>query len=92
MLQIGQARKTVTNRQKSKKKLALKRNMKLGNSAYFLKILIIFFSFQLILHSEEKITSTPLINLDKKIKPSFEELEEKNEINLNNNSLKEKKN
>ena len=89
MLQIGQARKTVTNRQKSKK-LALKRNMKLGNSAYFLKILIIFFSFQLILHSEEKITSTPLINLEK-IKPSFEELEEKNEINLNNNSLKEKK-
>ena len=64
--------------------------MKLGNSAYFLKILIIFFSFQLILHSEEKITSTPLINLEK-IKPSFEELEEKNEINLNNNSLKEKK-
>ena len=37
-----------------------------------------------------KITSSQLINIEN-IKPSFEELDEKNEINLNNNSLKQKK-
>ena len=38
----------------------------------------------------KKITSTPLINL-KDLKPSFEELEEKNEIITNQQNIKEKK-
>ena len=61
--------------------------MRLGNSV--IVILIIFFSYNF-LKSEEKITTTPLINVDK-ITPSFEELEEENE-NLNfNQNFKEKK-
>ena len=52
--------------------------MRLGNSV--IVILIIFFSYNF-LKSEEKITTTPLINVDE-ITPSFEELEEENE-NLN---------
>ena len=62
--------------------------MRLGNSV--IVILIIFFSYNF-LKSEEKITTTPLINVDE-ITPSFEELEEENE-NLNfNQNFKEKKN
>ena len=61
--------------------------MRLGNSV--IVILIIFFSYNF-LKSEEKITTTPLINVDE-ITPSFEELEEDNE-NLNfNQNFKEKK-
>ncbi len=61
--------------------------MRLGNSV--IVILIIFFSYNF-LKSEEKITTTPLINVDE-ITPSFEELEEENE-NLNfNQNFKEKK-
>ena len=62
--------------------------MKLGN-----RILLILTFLFLTLNSsfsEEKITSTPLINVEK-IKPSFEELDEENEnISLNKN-IKEKK-
>ena len=63
--------------------------MKHGN-----KILLVFF-FSLILFTtsmaEQKITTSPLINIDN-IKPSFEELDEKND-NINPNKiLKEKKN
>ena len=43
--------------------------MKLGNRFTFLLILMIAFNFQAI--SDDKIISTPLINLEK-IKPSFE--------------------
>lgn len=63
--------------------------MKAGSKIYFILILSIFFldlSF-----AEEKITSTPLINIDK-IKPSFEVLEEDNENISSNKNLKEKKN
>tara|TARA_B100000963_G_scaffold361258_1_gene395810 strand:- start:570 stop:1073 length:504 start_codon:yes stop_codon:yes gene_type:complete len=61
--------------------------MRLGNKTY---IIITFFliinSFSL---ANEKITSTPLLNMDK-IKPSFEIIDEENEnLNLNQN-LKEK--
>ncbi len=62
--------------------------MKLGN-----KILLIIFLFSYsvsISHSEEKITSSPLINIDK-IKPSFENLEEDSEKTYLNQDLKEKK-
>jgi hypothetical protein len=62
--------------------------MILGN-----KINLIFISL-FILHStsfaEDKITTTPLINLDE-IKPSFEELNEENDKSSNNKDIKEKK-
>ena len=62
--------------------------MKLGNNIYQIVILIFFF-FN-ISNAEDKITTTPLINIEK-IKPSFEELIDENEsISLNQN-LKEKK-
>ena len=63
--------------------------MKLGNRIYlifFLYFFVVNFSF-----AEEKILTTPLINMDK-IKPSFEESNDQNEnVSLNKN-LKEKKN
>ena len=63
--------------------------MKLGN-----KIFIIFFLGMIFIDksfAEQKITTSPLINIDN-IKPSFEELDEKND-NINPNKiLKEKKN
>ncbi len=62
--------------------------MKLGNKFFF--FLTTFFLIFGILMANEKITTSPLINLDK-IKPSFEELEEDSEnININKD-LKEKK-
>ena len=62
--------------------------MKLGNKFFF--FLTTFFLIFVILMANEKITTSPLINLDK-IKPSFEELEEDSEnININKD-LKEKK-
>jgi len=48
-----------------------------------------FFSYNLSF-AEDKITTTPLINLDE-IKPSFEELNEENENPTINQSIKEKK-
>ena len=59
--------------------------MKLGNKV----LLIILFSFNL-LQAEQKITTTPLINIDK-IKPSFESLDLKDENNTSNKKLREKK-
>ena len=62
--------------------------MKLGNNIYFILIIFIFstnFSY-----AEEKILTSPLLNVEK-IKPSFEELEEINENVLLNKNLKEKK-
>ena len=66
-----------------------KKNMKLGNRVILIFILF-FFSLNF-LNSEEKITTTPLINVEK-IKPSFEEIIEENENIYSNQSLKEKKN
>ena len=63
--------------------------MKLGN-----KICLISFVFSFFLefsYAEEKITTSPLINIDE-IKPSFEELIDENEINSTDQNLKEKKN
>ena len=62
--------------------------MKLGNN---LKITYFFlaFSFSSIVLAEEKILSTPLINLDQ-IQPSFEVLDDDND-NFTTNSIKEKK-
>jgi hypothetical protein len=62
--------------------------MKLGNRIY---LILFFYLISLCFsNAEEKITTTPLINIDK-IKPSFDQTEEKNEnISLNQN-LKERK-
>ena len=64
--------------------------MKLGNNISFILILyfIIFLGFA---NSEEKITTSPLINLEE-IKPSFEEFDEDKETNSNNLNFKSKKN
>ena len=68
--------------------MILKKNMRLGNKISIFLILF-FFSYN---HSfaEDKITSTPLINIEK-IKPSFEELNNDNETLTNNKNIKEKK-
>ena len=63
--------------------------MKLGNKIFlifFLAIISIKTSF-----AEQKVTLSPLINIDD-IKPSFEELDEKNESINSSQILKEKKN
>ena len=63
--------------------------MKLGNkifSIFFLGMISIEVSF-----AEQKVTISPLINIDN-IKPSFEELDEKNDSINSKQSLKEKKN
>ena len=62
------------------------KNMKLGNRFFF--ILFLFY-FNLLI-AEEKITTSPLINVEE-ISPSFDELEEENENILSNQNLKEKK-
>ena len=62
--------------------------MKLGNKNFL--IITFYFLFLNISFAEEKITSTPLINVDE-IKPSFEILEEENE-SISSQNLKEKKN
>ena len=63
--------------------------MKLGNKVY--QILILFFFFLNFSKADEKITTTPLINIEK-IKPSFEELVDENEKIPLSQNLKEKKN
>ena len=63
--------------------------MKLGNNIYL--IIIIFFFSSNISYTEEKISTSPLLNIED-IKPSFEELEEVNENISTNKNLKEKKN
>ena len=63
--------------------------MKLGNKIFFiffLGIILIEVSF-----AEQKVTVSPLINIDD-IKPSFEEIDEKNDSINSRQSLKEKKN
>ena len=68
--------------------MTFKKNIKLGNKLIIFLILFIF-SSNLSL-ADDKITSTPLINLEK-IKPSFEEPNEENENLTTNQNLKEKK-
>ena len=67
--------------------MKLRKNMRLGNKL----ILILVFSLLSfnILIAEEKITTTPLINVEKII-PSFEEPETENENISTNQNLKEK--
>ena len=61
--------------------------MKLGSKLFFLFLLTNSISY---LIAEEKIVTTPLINVDE-IKPSFENLDESNESITSNKKLKEKR-
>ena len=63
--------------------------MKLGNKIY-LTLVLFFFPLSLLI-ADEKITSTPLINIDK-ITPSFEDMEEESENISTKQNIKEKKN
>jgi hypothetical protein len=65
-----------------------KKNMSLGNKIYF--YLFLFFLFNTFSSAEDKITATPLINLEK-IKPSFEESNEENENLTTDLNIQEKK-
>ena len=62
--------------------------MKAGNKSYL--ILFLFFLNLNFLVAEDKITTSPLINIEK-IKPSFEELTEENENIVSDQYLKKKK-
>ena len=64
--------------------------MILGNKMNKLFIILIYFFFIPYSFGEDKITSTPLLNLEK-IKPSFEETEEKDEQSSSNQNIKHKK-
>ena len=68
--------------------MKLKKNMKLGNKIF--KFFLMYFVCQNILFSEDKITTSPLLNIEE-IKPSFEELIEENENVSSDQNLKEKK-
>ena len=67
----------------------LKKNMRLGNKFCLILILNLFFFEYLI--ADNKITASPLINIQE-IKPSFEELEDENTNISSDQKLKEKKN
>ena len=68
--------------------MKLRKNMRLGNKVFL--ILSILFITNKHTFSEEKIISTPLLNIEE-IKPSFEELEEESENITQNKKFKEKK-
>ena len=71
------------------KKNSIRKNMKLGNKIILLLFTYIFLSNLSI--AEDKIISTPLLNIEE-IKPSFEEPEEESERVITQQNLKEKKN
>ena len=66
--------------------------MKFGNNRNLIVVFSFFFCFSL--QSEDKIISTPLLNIEN-IKPSFEEtdiqIDEQKKIEINNQSIKKKK-
>ena len=67
----------------------IKKNMLLGNNFKYL-IILISFIFMLSAFADNKITSSPLINLEK-LKPSFEETGTDNQNILSNKQIKNKK-
>ena len=69
--------------------MKLKKNMKLGNKYNLFLVLIFLFSYE-ISFTDDKITSSPLINLEK-IKPSFDELNDEVELSLPGQNIKKKK-
>ena len=64
--------------------------MKLGNK-FFVLLLLLLISLSPLSFAEDKITSSPLVNLNE-LKPSFEELEEDDNAFLKENLMKKKKN
>ena len=69
--------------------MKLKKNMKLGNKIYiFLFLILMPLKFSM---ADEKITSSPLLNIEK-IKPSFELSDTDNERTYSSPNLKKKKN
>ena len=66
--------------------MQIQKNMKLGNKIYLIPFL--FFIYSNLSIAEDKIISTPLVNIDE-IKPSFEEVVEENETQ-SKKKLKEK--
>ena len=67
----------------------MKRNIKLGNSLKYLFISTIILHINSLSFAEERITSSPLMNVEK-IKPSFEELSEEVENYTQVENLKQK--
>ena len=67
--------------------MLLKKNMILGTKYNLLLIIFLIFSFSI--SANEKIVTSPLINLDQ-IKPSYESLDPKEENLSNNKDLKKK--
>jgi len=65
------------------------KNMKLGNSKFILSIFLFFF-YNLTSLAEDKILTSPLINLNE-LKPSFEEVDETNNNIIDNRAIKNKK-
>ena len=64
------------------------KSMKLGNK--FFIIIFLFLKTYSSLYADDKISSSPLLNIDK-IKPSFEDTDVENENIVSNQNLKEKK-
>jgi hypothetical protein len=62
--------------------------MKLGNKINFFLLLVFFFYIPSF--AEDKITNSTLLNLEK-IKPSFEDLNEEIDLNIDSQNIKEKK-
>ena len=69
--------------------MTMKRNIKLGNSLKYLVISTIILHINSLSFAEERITSSPLMNVEK-IKPSFEELSEEVENYTQVENLKQK--
>ena len=63
--------------------------MIVGNN-FKIFFILIFFSISSFLHAEQKITTSPLVNIEK-IKPSFEDLQEEREKNISSSEIKERK-
>ena len=76
--------------QSKSKKIIFQKNMNLGKKIKLLIVSLVIFNQSFMVFSEEKITSSPLINLEK-LKPSFEEIEENSENIATENELKQKK-
>ena len=68
--------------------MILRKNMKLGNKINFFLLLVFFFYIPSF--AEDKITNSTLLNLEK-IKPSFEDLNEEIDLNIDSQNIKEKK-
>ena len=69
--------------------MKIKKNINLGNKLKILVINIILISLPSFIFTEERITSTPLVNVEK-IKPSFEEPSDISEKETNDKNIKEK--